>query len=514
MKWSLICIIVSVWSFAAQAQQWDFPCGAPSGKSAWLKQYQLNPQAHSRSTDTLLLVPLTIHIVGTDGGEGYFGVKNLLDALCTLNADYEPANIQFFIEGDIRYINNSSYYNHATVLEGAAMMFENNVPNTINTYFVADPAGNCGYNLPYAGIAMRKSCSDATDHTWAHEVGHNLSLPHPFLGWEGGVSYDGSIPHNFNDPAPEVVLYDYTYFQDTLIMDTLIIDTAYVEKVDGSNCHFAADGFCDTHPDYLANRWNCNANSMSTTQQTDPNGEHFFSEGWWIMSYSDDACANSFSSEQIVAMRANLYEEKPEYLYNQTLGELVAAAPAILEFPAAGELVQFDEVALSWQPVEGATHYLLQISRLNNFTAALTNDYLLTDNQTTVFDLENERSYYWRVRAFNAYSFCTAFSAVEEFETSDVSATDALDNIHSIQVFPNPLAAGSSMTLVFDLPASLDVQAALFNSCGQLIEQQSFSLAPGIQRRTFNTPTLSTGVYCLKISSKQGLSVRRVVVGG
>mgnify|MGYP000043822657 FL=1 len=83
----------------------------------------------------------------------------------------------------------------------------------------------------------------------------------------------------FSEPAPETVLYNYTLFKDSLILDTLIIDTAYVEKVDGSNCEYAADGFCDTPPDYLAYRWTCNQSTgTSFGTMLDPNGESFKSD--------------------------------------------------------------------------------------------------------------------------------------------------------------------------------------------------------------------------------------------
>jgi len=142
---------------------------------------------------------------------------------------------------------------------------------------------------------------------------------------------------NYNEPAPEKVTYDYTYFQDTLILDTLIVDTTYVEKIDGSNCTFAADGFCDTKPDYIASRWNCDENSNGFTEQTDPNGEKFYSDGSLFMSYALDNCSNRFTEDQIAAMRANLIDEKPSYLGNENVidpipdGEVAVVTPEELE---------------------------------------------------------------------------------------------------------------------------------------------------------------------------------------
>ncbi len=497
---------------SAQEESWPLPCGAPAGKSEWLKKYQQNPQAFNRSLDTLLYVPLTIHIVGNDAGEGYFGTNKLLDALCKLNEDYAEANVAFFVEGEVRYIDNSAWYNHDSVLIGAEMMFANNVPNTINTYFVSDPAGNCGYNLPYAGIAMNKSCSDANEDTWAHEIGHNLSLPHPFLGWEGGVSHDNSVPHNFNDPAPLFVTYDYTYFRDTLILDTLIIDTAWVEFVDGSNCQAAADGFCDTSPDYLSFRWFCNNNAQSQQEQTDPAGVKFRSDGTLIMGYADDQCQARFTPEQIAALRANLYEEKADYLYNQVPAPAIGSAPLALSFPLDGETVQFDDAYFEWEPVENATHYVIQISLLPNFSSALAREYFSTEPNLLVDGLLNNRTYYWRVRAYNSHTFCTAPSAFRTFQAGDLVAVNTIAGISAPRLFPNPSESGQSAVLELQSAFSFSGRLELFSATGQLLWQEAAALQAGANRLEVNTAGLPAGLYFLHLDSPQGRLAERMVV--
>ena len=492
------------------------PCGTVSGRSPWLKKFQAQPELYEKNMDTVLYVPLTIHLLGTDEGMGFLSVNNLLTALCTLNEDFEQANIQFFIEGEINYLANSAWNSHDSVPQGAQMMFANNVPNTLNCYILTDPAGNAGYNLPYAGIALSRSYIGAGDHTWAHEVGHAFSLPHPFLGWEGGVSHDGSVPHNFNDPAPPYVTYDYTYFKDTLILDTMIIDTALVELVDGSNCFVAADGFCDTSPDYLAGRWPCNAALESTIVQTDPANVQFRSDATLIMSYANDNCASRFSSQQIAAMRANLQEEKPNLLYDQTVLPVVSAVPATLLLPAPAETVPFNNVYLEWSPVEAATGYVIQISRLSNFPALLTVEYTVTgSNNTLIFDLENNRTYHWRVRAFNTDHFCTAFSTATSFKTGEISAAESIADAGFFKLYPNPLSGNEVLHL--QLAESnllhLDEVQLLDLSGKQLwrIAVSEMSFADNTYR--INLPaSLTAGLYLLKVRGDQGLWVEKVVI--
>ncbi|RMF02176.1 MAG: metalloprotease, partial [Bacteroidetes bacterium] len=390
-----------------------------AGRSPWLKQYQSQPQAFYKGGDTLFHVALTIHLVGNDEGTAYYGLQSLFPAMCKLNELFAPSHIRFFIEGDLNYINNSSYHDHETVHEGAEMMFANNRPNTLNVYFVQNPAGNCGYNLPYAGIANSIACSGPNDVTWAHEVGHALSLPHPFLGWEGGVSWDGSVDHDFNSPAPERVTYNYTFFQQTYFPpDTLIIDTAYVEKVDGSNCAIAADGFCDTPPDYLASRWSCNGNGLSNTLQTDPNGERFQSEGSFVMNYANDRCQTRFSEEQIAAMRAFLHDQRSNWLrsrgYDLPITESVRPTA-----PEDGVSPPANATLLSWTSATHATNYLVQVSRLSSFPGAVTQTYVTSDTSIVLPELAVGRTYYWRVLPYNNLGGCQDFTPRRSFLTSD-----------------------------------------------------------------------------------------------
>ncbi len=489
-------------------------CGTPAGKSKWLKEYQKNPVVYDRANDSLLWVPMTIHIVGTDQGTGYFSYRNLYDALCTLNDDFLESNIQFFIKGDINFIDTSAYYNHETVIDGAYMMFKNNVPNTLNNYFVNDPAGNCGYNLPYAGIAVKKSCASPTDHTWAHEVGHALSLPHPFLGWEGGVSYDGSIPHSYNNPAPEWVTYDYTNFKDVLYEDTLIVDTAWVEKVDGSNCQIAADGFCDTPPDYLNYRWNCDNNNMSTVEQTDPTGAKFFSDGNNVMSYSVDDCVHYFTPEQMAAMRTNLETEKANLLQgNQDpadVGEITAVPN--LTFPTAGEMTPKQGFNFHWDEVDNASHYLVQVSVVNTFLivvyeAFTDQNFLLVDKDLPTTDL------FWRVRPLNRSNGCVEVDNFETFTVDgDLTGTKDLNNIDFYQIFPNPAASGHTIYLDIQSKVTQEVSAHFYDIAGREIFNINKNLTSGYNQLDFNLPELSSGLYSMVLKTPEGNIYEKILI--
>ncbi len=478
------------------------PCGNTGGASPWLKHYQRNPDAWRKANDTLLFVPLTVHLAGSDEGFGYFPLAGLLNALCQLNTDFAQANIQFFLDGPIRFLPNTSWDSHSTILQGAAMMFANNVPNTLNCYIVTEAAGNCGYNLPYAGIALAKSCSGAGSHTWAHEAGHALGLPHPFLGWEGGVRHDNTVPPDFSNPAPEFVTYDYTLFKDTLLLDTLIIDTAWVERVDGSNCHFAADGFCDTSPDYLAARWNCNANRQSQQTQLDPDGAAFRSDGTLIMGYANDACQTRFTDEQTAAMRAFLFDRRPQWVSAQPPQPPLPSTPATLASPVQGQPSPHNATVLRWTAVPNATQYVLHLSRLVNF--GVRDEFLVVnDTMLALGELLPNRTYYWRVRAFNDYHFCSAWSQATQFNTFLATAAKEPERRSAPVVFPNP--AGSGQFIAFAQGPAPVRAVTLVSPWGQ-------RMALAEQGGQWKLPAVAPGVYTVWADTGQSAFVQRLVI--
>ena len=499
-------------SFAQQGANLEF-CGSLQGRSKWLREYQQQPDQFQRGGG-MIYVNMAIHIVGTDQGAGYYNEANLLEAFCLLNENFAPVGIQFVMAGEILYHNNSAYYQHESVLDGAQMMAEYNVENALNTYFVSDPAGNCGYNLPYAGIANANGCSSPTDITWSHEVGHALSLPHPFLGWEGGVSWDGSVDHNFSDPAPERVTYDYTYFQDTLILDTLIIDTTFVELVDGSNCTIAADGFCDTPPDYLASRWTCNGNGVSPAVQHDPQDVAFQSDGSLIMNYANDACQNRFTPEQQDAMRAFLYDQRADWLITPLPGAFEPITEQVsLISPEDGEVQSGFTADLSWTAVESATNYLVQVSRLSSFPTALTTTYITNTPILVTEDLEENRTYYWRVKPYNEGFFCTDFSENQSFQLEYPTSVQTIASVSEWTLLPQPLSNGNALSLALNNSAAWSGQMSILNPMGQTLWQEQVSFPVGQSQTSITaTATLPAGVYIFKMSNGKEIMSRKFVV--
>ncbi len=497
-------IFCSATLFAQEPTKADLaPCGSV-GMSDWLRAYRLHAPVVDRSEDTLW-VALKPHLLAKDNGSGRITTERFLNTFCQLNEDFAGTNIYFYIQDGWNLIDESDWHVHSDIPTGIEMMLTNNVPNALNSYFVADPAGNCGYNLPYAGVAMAHGCSGTGDHTWAHEVGHALSLPHPFIGWEGKL-------YNFNTPTPTVLTYDYTYFHDTI--DTQIpapLDTALVEFVDGSNCAIAADLICDTKPDYLSYRWDCDIQNQSLVKQKDPAGLEFYSDGTLFMSYAMDRCQSRFSPEQIGIMRATLLTEKANWLTPARLQQPVVDQALAIE-PVQDQLVPTTGAEFTWNSVPNATHYLVQASRFTNFSFRQV-DVVTTDTFLTAGQLTPNLKYYWRIRPFNDWDACAPFSELSTFKTAPLTASSEPD-AEGWRYYPSLIAEGTPITL--EIPEKWqgqDAQCRVLDAAGRVVWQSNLGALLARTKLEMPSGNWPNGFYHFVFRSAVGVKTGMLVKG-
>ncbi len=505
MKYLLSFLVLCASSTFVNAQH--LTCATPPGKSEWLKAYQANPSAYKVDPNTMLYVAATNHIVGTNSGSGYFRPDFLLESFCQLNKDFLPSNIQLYMSFPINYIDSTGWFQHSTVPEGADMMNANNVPNTINSYFVSDPIGAAGYNLPHAdGVAIATSATGTGDHTWTHEIGHNLSVQHTFLGWE-------NTNYVFGSPTPTEVYYDYTLFKDTLILDTIIIDTALVEMVPRTNCAAAADGFCDTPADYLAYRWPCDSDSLSLVVQKDPNNVQFYSDGTNYMSYAFDQCQNKFTPEQTAAMRANLMSEKPGTIAPQSPVTGPVNQPTTLLFPIGGEDVQFDGTYLQWSSVPNASHYIVQINRLPTFPGSqmLVNQ-IVTDTFIYVTTLNNNWTFHWKVLPFNLVHTCEPFGTVETFNTTTLTTIGEASTVDQWSVTPSLCEIGKQVTVSLEHSSSLEALLSVYTLSGTKVFEEKARVEAGNTEIKMATDQWSSGMYLVTLDTENGRAIKKLVL--
>ncbi len=499
LKFYSLLAVLSLNASAAFGQEPNLHewCGT-KGITPWFDWYRQNRDALAaeRGDDTSwLYVPVTIQITGSNSGNGYYPLEQALLSICQMNEHFAPTRIRYYLQpGDpVRYLNNSDWHNHQW--DGGADLIESNrIPNRLNTFIVADPAGNCGYSWMDA-IVMSKNCSGPGNRTWAHEAGHHLSLPHPFVGWEG-------FDWDYSQPAP---------FE---------IDDHLVENADSSNSYVAGDFFRDTRADYLNYRWPCNGDGESTTKQHDPNGVPFRSDGTLIMGYSSDECGAIFTPEQVVAMRTNLQSTSnwghSEYLQVTEAGaEIDDDAAVVLATPIDSQAVHYNNFTLHWAPVPNATFYTVEVFLFENLTPRLVYETVYNTTSLTITKgIPNNRTLYWRVRSYSEWDLCQP-AGIQElgvFKTKNFSATNDLESVVLAELSPNPVAAGFPAKLLLTSDENMEAVLSITDASGRLCQRQALSLSFGENILEIPTAALEAGLYTLSLQNEKGTILKRLAV--
>lgn len=486
----IACIAYGLFATAQQSAPVRF-CATEPVRLSWLEAYQQTGMPVARSNNKLYL-PVVVHIVRSDEGKSAFRESQILDAFCALNAHFAASEIEFILQQPFLYPQNSDWYDHSDGQTAYTMMRTTRVRNAINTYFVLNAADACGYTLREQstglalGIALSASCSGMEGNSWAHEMGHYFSLPHTFHGWE-------NYPYDYNKPAP------------------FKVNQIEVEKADRSNCRSAGDGFCDTPADYLNGLWYCNEQSQSPIIQKDPGGIEFRSDGTLLMSYSGDRCAKRFSVEQQGAMRFFILQKLSSLLQREVSAPITQRGEIESLRPVPGAVFGAEEpVVLSWKPMPGISHYLVEVSPIPSFSF-VTFSQIVSDSSCQP-DLVPGRSYFWRIRPFNGFSTCPSFSKPSPFSISTVTAQRGLQPGESFVVFPNPCMPGELWTLELDTRSSREWQMTLCNALGNVLWSAPWAVTQGWNRRHLPDLKLPAGTYFLYLRSGDRQIVRKLML--
>lgn len=216
------------------------------------------------TSNEVKLIPLRINIVRYDNGSGGLTISQLNSAINKMNEQYSEINLEFFICGDINYINSSKLYTFKTREESE--LAENDISDLVNIYFVNTIHQNnsslCGYAYyPYGPqrIIMKNNCA-MNESTLGHEMGHFFGLLHTH--GNGNKSFE------------------------------------LVTRGDGANCISQGDGLCDTAADPKLSNGNVSSNCTYTGDDVDANGDTYVPDPENMMSYSRKYCRTIFSPEQ------------------------------------------------------------------------------------------------------------------------------------------------------------------------------------------------------------------------
>lgn len=135
----------------------------------------------------------------------------------------------------------------------------------------------------------------------------------------------------------------------------------------------------------------------------------------------------------------------------------------ILSSPTDGFTTESNQPTLSWQSVESATHYHIQLSDVSNFSNIIEEEFSNTATYYKVIsELDISASYYWRVRAINE-TVGGSWSDSSDFKTPDGWAPGLpqwiypLHNATNIPVTPTFEWSDTANTVSWELEVAEDI---------------------------------------------------------
>ncbi|MFK7809989.1 MAG: T9SS type A sorting domain-containing protein [Saprospiraceae bacterium] len=494
-------------------------CGVTHEQGLQLKQRMLNNRkasnsnAETRGGDTKYL-PVKVHLVGLDDEPSPVPGYQVLDMLCILNAEWEPLDIQFYLSGEINHINSTRIANHENydTQFGPAVIWEEALDHKVNdaiNVFVTNNVGSSGgggttlayyiegQNYKYDFIMIRRASMYGAS-VLPHEMGHLFSLSHPFLGWEGNAWNEGTHGLQVGPTSP---------------------GNTPNERVNDPNCATVADGMCDTPPDYLFGFHSSQSGGCSPFNQgtMDPDGVVINPMENNTMSYFENCTEYEFTDDQVDAVYADLATNARNYLDPGTIPNLeeITESPTLVS-PINGAEVPFNSVWLTWEPVEGADGYVVEVGPNGSFSPGpYYRTVTTTSTSAVVEDLLANASvpFSWRVRPYGEYELCTAFSDVAEFNTNAIeTSVQNVQGLNGWNLRPNPAIGSDVIFIDAETTNILDATINVYSAAGQLISSLENNFDKGTNTIEIPTNNMSAGIYMVSIQTETGVTTKRLVI--
>ncbi len=455
----------------------------------------------TRSVETIYL-PIKFHRVGETNGSQKILPSSILGMLCRLKDELAAADIVPYIYEGFGEVDNSGIFYDP--ISSANQIVSEKDPNAVNVFITENAdtgSGGGGTTLGFYSpngdyvIVRKKEIVDASG-TLAHELGHYLSLPHTFFGWEG-TNYS-EVDHG--NP-----------------LEITQLSGRPIELVDrDENCEVAADRLCDTPPDY-------NFPFSATDIDGDPlnnlatpcgmNVEIFDNQGNLVepmannvMSYFDGCQNYEFTEQQIELMVADFMSpDRIEINTGYVPNIEVVEGPIEFESP---DVEFYNSILFEWEAVENADSYVLEITNASGVFS-----YITDTNQKLVTDLEPDEFYFFSISAYNETSSCVTSSAAPIQTNGEFTSVETLENIAEIHVYPNPISLGDQLIIDINSSESFDAEIQLISLDGRVVTRlRNQNINTNSHTVKVNTSEISSGMYLLQIKSSEGVYSKQIIV--
>ncbi len=449
------------------------------------------------TNDSTLWVPVVFHMCAKADGTGQQSDAWVLREMCYFNENYADQNIQFYLVNINRFNSNQMYVNEPNSSDYIRSIHR--VNNAINIYVAGPAQAGTQYGAYYApNWDWIFTWNDIYSWGLSHEVGHLFTLAHTFNGWEGT---DYATESASSGKAP--------------MMGT---NGRPVEKVargtSSENCQYAADGFCDTPPDYASGGGGCNmpsdwydSDSVLVVVDNSANPLNFMS--YFFCTSAATPSGKMFTSNQKEAIKLDVIRR-----YNQAVAApspLLATGAPTLTWPSQGALAPYtsEPVHFTWTDNNNHGVYLLKVERTisnGSIVVSTVTEKVVYGTEAWV-TLAANQEFRWSVEAITRYDVCrnsNNVSAPAIFNTANwaLSTEELNANIQNSSIYPNPAGRNSEVILEIEVPFSGEAQISISNMLGQnVMPSQQLNLISGKNLEHINIRDLSAGVYFVNIES-------------
>jgi photosystem II stability/assembly factor-like uncharacterized protein len=189
-----------------------------------------------------------------------------------------------------------------------------------------------------------------------------------------------------------------------------------------------------------------------------------------------------------------------------TASKFTTASTVTLTSPAnnAVDVIRLPNV--TWQAIRGTQKYLVQFCKNSNFDCP--EDHLTTENNwQTVFLLDPETAYYWRVRAIQGLD-STAWSPTWSFTTVGETAIGEQE-LQALQIYPNP---GKGMFTIELTTATKEIEMELYSITGKSLYQQKLEVTMNTNKTEIDLREYGRGVYMLRLRSGNEIVTRKLII--
>lgn len=310
-------------------------------------------------------IPVVVHVLIHNNGSGDIPDSRILSQIQVLNQDFASATdaaITFTLAGITRTVNRKwfndqqAYYNSlAWDTTEYLNIYTNTAGGNLGYAYVPNGGGVVGntwdgVRINYNAMGVNPAYSPYDlGRTATHEVGHYLGLYHTF---DGGCH--------------------------------------------GGNCNQAGDLICDTAPEASPNYNSCGFGSRNTCSGGDADPINNY------MDYSNDACMDRFSAEQVNRMRCTIQNFRVDLPASGPSAPGLASSPS----PVDGANNVAATTGLTWTAGTSATASSVYLGLNANLSGA---DFLATTAATSIDpgSLLEGATYYWRVDSSNSVGTTT-----------------------------------------------------------------------------------------------------------